>query len=65
MAHYPVFDVESPFLTGKILERQKEAETGEWKYVISGEAVGRRPITVVEKFRTSAKMLYILTVYAE
>ena len=31
----------------------------------SSEAVGRTPITVVAKFGTSAKMLYILTVYAE
>ena len=62
---FSVFDVESAILTGKIVERQKEAETGEWKYVISGEAVDGRQMGVVAKFGTSAQMLYILTVYAE
>ena len=47
---FSVFDVESAILTGKIVERQKEAETGEWKYVISGEAVAGRPLSVVAKF---------------
>ena len=59
-----VFDVESAILTGKIVERQKESETGEWKYVISGEVDGK-PLSVVAKFGTSGQMLYILTVYAE
>ncbi len=62
---FSVFDVESAILTGMIAERQKEAETGEWKYVISGEAVDGREMSVVAKFGTSAQMLYILTVYAE
>ena len=62
---FSVFDVESAILTGKIVERQKEAETGEWKYLISGETVDGRLVSVVAKFGTSAQMLYILTVYAE
>ena len=62
---FSVFDVESAVLTGTIVERQKEAETGEWKYVISGEAVDGREMAVVAKFGTSAQMLYILTAYAE
>lgn len=52
-------------LTGKITESQRERETGEPKYVISGEAVDGRPMAVVAKFGTSGHMLYILTVYAE
>ena len=62
---FSVFDVESAILTGKIVERQKETNTGEWKYVISGEAIHGRPLSVVAKFGTSAQMLYILTIYAE
>ena len=62
---FSVFDVESAILTGKIVERQKESETGEWKYVISGEAVDGKPLSVVAKFGASGQMLYILTVYAE
>ena len=60
-----VYDVESAILSGKIVERQKEAETGEWKYVISGNAVDGRQMVVVAKFGASVQMLYILTVYAE
>ena len=62
---FSVVDMESALLTGKIVERQKEAETGEWKYVISGEAVDGSQMSVVAKFGTSGQMLYILTVYAE
>ena len=62
---FSVFDVESAILTGSIVERQKEMETGEWKYVISGEAIDGREMKVVAKFGSSGQMLYILTVYAE
>ena len=62
---FTVLDVESAILTGEIVERQKESETGEWKYVISGEAIDGRPMSVVAKFGTSGRMLYILTVDAE
>ena len=56
-----VFNVESAILTGKIVERQKEAETGEWKYVISGEAVDGRQMSVGRR----EVWHYVLTVYAE
>ena len=62
---FSIFEVESAIFTDKILERQEDAETGEWKYVISGEAVDGRPIAVVAKFGTSNQMVYIITVYAE
>ena len=60
-----MFDVESAILTGMIIERQKESETGEWKYLISAEAVDGKTLSVVAKFGTSGQMLYILTIYAE
>lgn len=63
--NFSVFDTESSILTGRIVRRQKDGETGEWKYVISGEAVDGRPLSVVAKFGASGRMLYILTVYAE
>ena len=34
-----LYDVEQGILTDKILERQKDVETGEWKYCIRGETV--------------------------
>jgi hypothetical protein len=36
-----IFDVEQAILTGQIIERQKDAETGEWKYLIKGESLSR------------------------
>ena len=60
---FSVFDVESAILTGKIVERQKESEMGEWKYVISGEAVDGRPLSgrrEVWRFRPDAVYPYCI-----
>ena len=62
---WSVFDVESAILTGAILERQKDQETREWKYVVHGEAVDGSAVFVVAKFGASSKLVYIITVYAE
>ena len=56
--------MESAILTGSLVERQKDRETGEWKYVIRGEALDGSGVLVVAKFGLVAR-LYILTVYAE
>ena len=34
-----IFDVEACILTGKILERQKDKVTAEWKYRINGQSL--------------------------
>ncbi len=47
-----IFDVEHGILTGKIVERQKDRDTGEWKYVIHGA-----------KLSPTGKLV-ILTVYS-
>jgi hypothetical protein len=60
-----VFDLESAVLTGKIVERQRDSETKEWKYVVSGVSLDDRPISVVVKIGASQRTLYIITVYAE
>lgn len=31
-----IFDIEHTILTGDIIERQKDHDTSEWKYVVSG-----------------------------
>ena len=62
---FSLFDVESAIFSGDIVERQKEAETREWKYVISGQTTDDRKMSVVAKFGASTKIVYILTVYAE
>jgi len=59
------FDVENAILTGAIRGRQKEPETGEWKYLVRGEATNGSAVAVVAKFGASRKLLYIITVYAE
>ena len=60
-----VFDLEHAILTGAILERQKDRETREWKYVVRGEAIDGSGVFVLAKFGAASKLLYIITVYAE
>ena len=31
-----IFDVEHGILAGKVIERQKDRETGEWKHLVKG-----------------------------
>jgi hypothetical protein len=39
-----ILDVESSMLTGKIVERQRDVRTREWKYVVLGAAVDGSPL---------------------
>lgn len=59
-----VFAVERAVLTGDIIERQKDRETGEWKYLVRGRAIDGSDIVVVAKFGATGKMV-IITVYRE
>ena len=59
-----VLDIESVVLTGAVVERQKDRETHEWKYVIRGQTLDGRGAFVVAKFGLLGS-LYILTVYEE
>jgi hypothetical protein len=59
-----VFDVESAILTGEIIQRQKDRNTAEWKYVISGETLGSGQAIVVCKLGPTGKVIFI-TVYCE
>lgn len=59
-----VFDVENGVLTGEIVERQKDMETGEWKYLISGKTLDGKNIIVVAKLSLSDKV-FIVTVFLE
>ena len=57
-----VFDVEHCILTGEIVERQRDAGTGEWKYLVEGTSLsGTRAIVVSRIART--EKLVIITVY--
>ena len=57
-----VFDVESAILTGRILERQRDRDTREPKYLLRGEALDERSIGVVMKLSPTGKMV-VVTVY--
>jgi len=57
-----VFDVESCLLTGRIVERQKDRDTGEWKYLVNGESLAGFPVMVAAKLSVTGKLV-IITVY--
>jgi uncharacterized protein DUF4258 len=59
-----VLDIGSVILTGAIVERQKDRETHEWKYVLRGQTLDGQDAFVVAKFGLVGS-LYILTVYEE
>ena len=58
-----IYDIERVILTGKILERQKDIVTGEWKYRIKGKTVEGGKIEVVAKLSPTDKLV-IITIYA-
>jgi len=60
LTHY---DVENVLLTGRIVGRQKDRYTDEWKYVIEGRTHGSEIAIVVSKF-TFNRNLVIITVYS-
>lgn len=57
-----IFDVEHGILTGTIIERQKDGETEEWKYLIQGPTLTEEEAIVVTKLSPTGKLV-ILTVY--
>lgn len=57
-----IFDIERCILTGKITERQKDAVTQEWKYVIEGQSVFGNQVGTVTKLVITGKLI-IITVY--
>ena len=61
---FSVLDVERGILTGQIAERQKDRETGEWKYIVKGESTAGDEITVVARLSVTGTLV-IITVYGE
>ena len=59
---FSIYDVENGILTGKIVERQRDKDTAEWKYRISGESFSGDEIEVVVKISSTGKLV-IITVY--
>ena len=57
-----ILDVEHIILTGEIIERQQDQETGEWKYLIAGNTLANDPIIVVANLALTGTLV-IITVY--
>lgn len=61
---FTIFDVERAILTGDITERQEDHYSGEWKYLVLGQVIDGRLLTVVAKLSIT-NTLVIITVYME
>ncbi len=59
-----IFDVENAILTGEIFERQKDAVTNDWKYLVGGKTLDDDDMIVVAKISLTDKLV-IITVYRE
>jgi hypothetical protein len=57
-----IFDIERCILTGKIIGRQKDRDTEEWKYVIEGQSIAGDKVGTVTKLSITGKLI-IITVY--
>ena len=57
-----IFDIERGILTGTIIERQKDRDSAEWKYLIEGRTIAEKRLIVVAKLGISGKLV-IITVY--
>ena len=57
-----ILDVEQAILTGEIIERQHDQETGEWKYLIAGNTLADEPLIVVAKLALTGNLV-LITVY--
>lgn len=59
-----VFDVERCILSGEIIEKQRDHETREWKYLVKGHSMAGRDVITVTKLGPTDKLV-IITVYVE
>jgi hypothetical protein len=62
--HLSILDVEEILFTGEIVERQQDAETNEYKYLIAGKTLDDLSGVVVAKLSRIEKLV-IITVYLE
>ena len=54
-----ILDGEHIILTGRIVERQQNSTSGEYKYVILGETKAGHLAVVVAKIRPTGKLVFI------
>jgi hypothetical protein len=60
-----IFDVESALLTGVIVERQRDSDTGDWKYLARGRSLDEDAVVIVVCRFGPTRKLVIITIYAE
>jgi hypothetical protein len=59
-----ILDVERAILHGHVAGRQRDVETGEWKYLVAGNSRMDDPIMVVVKFGPTGRMI-LITVFGD
>ncbi len=59
-----IYDIERAILNGEIVERQKDEERSEWKYLVRGRSIDDHPIIVVTKIGLTDKLI-IITVFKD
>lgn len=57
-----IFDIERCILNGTIIERNRDSETGEWKYTVVGKSVSGHKVGIITKISITEKLV-IITVY--
>jgi len=57
-----VFDIENCVFTGEIVERQKDKDTEEWKYIIEGHNMAGGRAAIITKLGFTGKLI-IITVF--
>ncbi len=57
-----IFDAESVILTGEIVERQKDQQPDQWKYVLTGSCLAGEVACVVGRLSITGKLV-IITVF--
>jgi len=57
-----IYDVERGILSGKIVRRQRDEGTREWKYRIRGRTIDGIEVEVIAKLGPTGKLV-VLTVY--
>lgn len=59
-----IHDIENAILTGEIVERQRDRQSAESKYVLRGDSLDGQKVVVVTK-SGHVRRLVIITVYLE
>lgn len=59
-----ILDVEEAILNGRIVERQKDPESGDFKFVLAGKTFDDESLVVVAKLSETGSLV-IITVYLE